>query len=147
MAAVSPMTSRADFAFLHLLRVRWSECDAQEIVFNVNYFLYYDIAVWEWVRALGFTMKNAPEFITARAECDFLGSAVFDDELLIGMRAARFGTKSMEMAAAVFRGEEVLNAGRLVYIHVKKGTRETAPLPEEFIAQASVFERTAPARK
>ena len=61
------MTAPADFAFLHPLRVRWSECDAQGIVFNVNYLLYYDIAVWEWTRALGFpTWETAPEFVTLR---------------------------------------------------------------------------------
>ncbi|MFZ5617174.1 MAG: acyl-CoA thioesterase [Pseudomonadota bacterium] len=48
------MTFRTDFSFFHPLRVRWSECDGQGIVFNVNYFLYYDIAIWEWTRALGY---------------------------------------------------------------------------------------------
>jgi len=28
--------SRSDFTFLHFLRVRWAECDAQGIVFNVK---------------------------------------------------------------------------------------------------------------
>ena len=32
------MVVRDDFAFLHPLRVRWAECDAQGIVFNANYF-------------------------------------------------------------------------------------------------------------
>ena len=68
------MTAPADFAFLHPLRVRWSECDAQGIVFNVNYFLYYDIAVWEWTRALGYASWNeAPEFLTAHAELQGVG--------------------------------------------------------------------------
>lgn len=141
------MTSLSDFAFLHPLRVRWNECDAQGIVFNVNYFLYFDIAVWEWTRALGYAMGEAPEFLTARAECDFLGSAFFDDELEIGMRARRFGTKSLEMAAALFRGGAPLGRGVLTYVYVKKGTRETAPLPEEFIARATAFERVKPDRK
>ena len=75
------MSARADFAFLHPLRVRWNECDAQGIVFNANYFVYYDIAIWEWTRALGYPRyTDAPEFVTAHAECDYLGSALFDDE-------------------------------------------------------------------
>lgn len=138
---------KSDFAFLHPLRVRWNECDAQGIVFNVNYFLYYDIAVWEWTRALGYPMREAPEFLTAHAECDYKGAALFDDELLIGARAARFGVKSMECAFAVFRGEETLNVGRIVYIYVRKGTRETAALPADFMARVDAFERMRPARK
>jgi len=142
------MNTAADFAFLHPLRVRWSECDAQGIVFNVNYFLYYDIAVWEWTRALGYARwDEAPEFLTAHAECDFKGSAFFDDELKIGIRAARIGVKSLDCACAVFRGDTLLNEGRLTYIYVRKGTRETAPLPEEYIDRLMRFERIAPARK
>lgn len=141
------MTSRADFSFLHPLRVRWSECDAQGIVFNVNYFLYYDIAIWEWTRALGYpTWDVAPEFLTAHAEADFKGSALFDDMLDIGIRAARFGTKSMDVAAAVFRGDELLNAGKITYVYVNKGTRETAPLPADFIERVTAFEAVKPER-
>lgn len=142
------MISRSDFAFLHPLRVRWSECDGQGIVFNVNYFLYFDIAIWEWTRALGYpTWDAAPEFLTAHAECDFKGPAVFDDELQIGIRAARLGTKSMDVAAAVFKGDALLNTGKLTYIYVKKGTRETAPLPADYVERVMAFERTKPERK
>jgi acyl-CoA thioester hydrolase len=142
------MPSIEDFAFTHPMRVRWNECDAQGIVFNVNYFLYYDNAVWEWTRALGFSRwAEAPEFLTAHAECDFLGSAFFDDELRIGICARRFGSKSMEVAGAVFRGDEVLNVGAIAYVYVRKGTRETAPLPAEFIERVTAFERVKPERK
>jgi acyl-CoA thioester hydrolase len=138
------LASRDDFALLHPLRVRWNECDIQGIVFNVNYFLYYDIAVWEWTRALGFEMKDAPEFVTAHAECDFLDSARFDEELLICMRAARLGEKSMDMAAAVFRGGDLLNMGKLTYVHVTKNTVEKSPIPDAFKGRVCNFERTPP---
>ncbi len=142
------MTARAEFAFLHPLRVRWAECDAQGIVFNANYFAYYDHAIWEWTRALGFkTWEAAPQFVTAHAECDYKAPARFDDELLIGVRAARFGTKSMEVRAAVFRGDDLLNIGKLNYVYVKAGTTEPAPLPPEFIERVTAFERTMPERK
>ena len=142
------MTAPSDFAFLHPLRVRWNECDAQGIVFNVNYLLYFDIAVWEWTRALGYpTWREAPEFVTARVESDFKGSAVFDDELAIGVRAARFGTKSWQAHCAVFRDGDLLNDGRITYVYVRKGTKETEPLPAEFVERVTRFERIAPERR
>jgi acyl-CoA thioester hydrolase len=140
------MTARNDFAFFYPLRVRWSECDGQGIVFNVNYFTYYDIAVWEWTRALGYVKwDEAPQFVTAHAESDYKASAVFDDEIEIAVRAARFGTKSMEVATAVFRGAELLNIGKLNYVYVNHGTTETAPLPEEFVKRVLAFESIRPA--
>lgn len=137
----------AGFALLHSLRVRWSECDAQGIVFNVNYFLYYDIAVWEWTRALGFaSWEDAPEFLTVRAEADFKGSAAFDDELLIGVRCVRIGRKSMTLEGAVFRGDTLLNIGRLTYVAVEKGTKTTRLLDAGLVGRILAFEKSAPER-
>jgi acyl-CoA thioester hydrolase len=38
---------KSDFTFFHRLRVRWSEVDMQKVVFNGNYFNYFDVAVYE----------------------------------------------------------------------------------------------------
>ncbi len=141
--------SETDFTFFHPLRVRWSECDAQGIVFNVNYFLYFDVAMTEYMRALGFSFigPEALEFYTVRAEADYRGSAVFDDELRIGVRCARLGTTSMSAAFIILRGDEVLTEGALTYVHALRGTKTTAPLPAFFIDRATAFERTPPERK
>lgn len=138
------MTSVEEFAFLHRLRVRWNECDAQGIVFNVNYLLYCDIAVWEWTRAIGYaTWQDAPEFVTARIESDFRAAAVFDDELEIGVRAGRFGTKSWRADFGVFRSGALLNETRVTYVHVRKGTKDSEPLPAHFMDRVRTFERRA----
>ena len=138
------MIDRTQFRFFHPLRVRWNECDAQGIVFNVNYFLYYDIGMFEWQRALGYSRDEAPELLTVRAEADYKASAVFDDELEIAMRCGRLGNKSMAMACGIFRGDELLNAGSLTYVYVTKGTIETAPLDPEFVERIKEFEATPP---
>ena len=31
--------------FVHRLRVRYGECDAQGVVFNANYLMYFDVAL------------------------------------------------------------------------------------------------------
>ncbi len=36
--------------FTHLLRVRYSECDAQKVVFNAKFVEYIDVAVTEFMR-------------------------------------------------------------------------------------------------
>lgn len=119
----------------------------QGIVFNVNYFLYFDIGIWEYTRALGYKQGDAPEFVTARAECDFKGSARFDDELLIGVRTAQLGRKSTRIAFAIFRGDELLADGANIYVAVKRGTTETMPLEDDYVARLLDFEKTAPERR
>ncbi len=140
-------TTKAAFTFLHPLRVRWGECDGQGIVFNVNYFLYFDVGITEYMRALGYQGDNILEFYTVNAEADFRGSAKFDDEIDVGIRCARLGTKSMLVAAAIFRGDELLTEGSLTYVHAEPGTQNTSPLPQAFIDQILAFERTPPERK
>lgn len=137
---------RAAFSLLHPLRVRWAECDAQGIVFNVNYFLYFDVAMTEWLRALGLQGEKTLEFYTVHAEADYKGSAKFDDMLDVGVRCVRLGCTSMTLEAAIFRGEEALTTGKLIYVHAEPKTQEKTPLPEDFIARVLAFEKTAPER-
>ena len=62
--------ARADFAFSHRFRVRWSEVDPQAVVFNARYLDYADIAITEYYRAVGFRElhPDAPlEFHVKRA--------------------------------------------------------------------------------
>ena len=43
--------------FTCYLRVRYGECDAQKVVFNSRYGDYVDVAVNEFLRALGFEVS------------------------------------------------------------------------------------------
>lgn len=138
------IVNKDNFAFLHPLRVRWNECDMHGIVFNVNYFLYYDIAMYEWQRAIGHSEFEHPDFITVHAQCDYLASARFDDELHVGIRCAGLGSKSLNLETAIFRGTELLNCGKLVYAHVLKGQTVTSALGADFIQRVMAFEKLAP---
>lgn len=134
------------FAMLHPLRVRWNECDMHGIVFNVNYFLYYDIAMYEWQCAVGGTVSEEPDFLTVHAECDYLQSAKFNDNLDVGVRCVGIGRKSVNLETAIFRGGHLLNRGRLTYVHVRKGSTETTAMESDLIARILAFEKIAPIR-
>jgi len=139
--------SRFDFTFTHPLRVRWAECDAQGIVFNANYFLYFDVGMTEYMRALGFMGDKMLEFFTVRAEADYRAPAKFDDEIEIAVRCARIGKTSMTLKAAIFRGDELLTEGALTYVHADPGTQEKSPLPRAFVEKVMAFENTPPEMK
>ena len=71
-------------AFSHPLRVRWSEVDAQGVVFNPNYFVYADVAVLEFFRAAGVPSDPASDIgqsYVVDAHATFRASAQFDDLL------------------------------------------------------------------
>ena len=46
--------SRDEFNYFYSFRVRYSEIDAQGIVFNAHYLTYFDSAMTEYLRNLGY---------------------------------------------------------------------------------------------
>lgn len=140
------MISRTAFTFFHPLRVRWAECDPQGIVFNVNYFLYFDVAMTEYMRALGYEGAASPEFFTVRAEADYRAPARFDETVEIGVRCIRLGRASMALELAIFRAETLLTEGRMTYVHAERGGSSSVPLPESLVGRILAFETTPPER-
>ena len=144
--------SRRDFAFFHDVRVRWAEVDAQGIVFNPNYFMYADLAVTEYMRAVGFPYPQGfAEFGTdtfaVHAEADFRAPAEFDDALSLAVRLARIGRTSLLFEVGVFRGEQLLAEVALTYVNATREGRRPAPVPPPFVERALAFEPVPPERK
>ena len=122
--------------FVHTLRVRYHECDAQGIVFNANWFTYFDVTLTEWFRAaLGsysaLVEEHGVDVVLAETGARFLGSARFDDELEVSVEVETLGTTSMVVAYTARRDGEVLVEGRTVYVFVDPETLAKAPIPED----------------
>jgi len=144
-----PAPLRRDFRFTERLRVRWAEVDLQKIVFNAHYLMYFDTAVAAYWRAMAMpyheTMSAlAGDFYVRHAELDYEASARYDDGLEIGMRCARLGRTSMRLQGAVFRGEQRLVHGELVYVFADPATQTAKPMPEPLRAWFEAFEAGAP---
>ncbi|MCP5431994.1 MAG: acyl-CoA thioesterase [Alphaproteobacteria bacterium] len=148
-APSSDRPGREQFAFAYSLRVRWSEVDPQGIVFNPNYFVYFDVAVTEYWRALGFpypdgfTALGVDTFARA-IEAEYLGSARFDDVIDVAIRTRRIGRSSLACAFAILRGDEILTRGEMVYVVADAATRRPVSVPEPLRAAILALERVAP---
>ena len=137
--------NRSEFRFLHRLRVRWAEIDAQKIVFNGHYLMYFDTAVAGYWRALGVPYAQAMEqmqgdIFVRKASLEYHASARYDDVLAVGVRCARVGTSSMLFSAAVFRQQELLVSGELVYVFADPQTQTSKPVPPALCAVFESFE-------
>jgi YbgC/YbaW family acyl-CoA thioester hydrolase len=91
---------RTDFRYFERLRVRWAEIDAQQIVFNGHYLMYFDTAIAGYWRALAMPYHETMtalggDMFVRKATLEYLGSAVYDDVLDVGMRCARVGNSSI----------------------------------------------------
>ena len=137
--------NRNDFRFSERLRVRWAEIDAQKIVFNGHYLMYFDTAVAGYWRALAMPYaetlaKLDGDLFVRKASVDYVGSAKYDDVLDIGMRCARIGSSSMLFSGAVFRADRLLVSCELVYVFADPQTQTSKPVPAELRKVIEAFE-------
>lgn len=141
--------ARNDFRFSHRLRVRWAEVDRQGIVFNGHYLMYFDIGVTEYYRAIGLPYpegleQHGTDLYVKKAELEYHAPAQYDDELDVCVRVPRLGRSSFDFLAEVFKGDELLVSGRLVYVNADPATRKSAPVPEFLRSAIRSYERIAP---
>jgi len=140
--------NRSNFRFFERLRVRWAEIDAQQIVFNGHYLTYFDTAVGGYWRALALpyaeTMQSlGGDLFVRKATLEYLGSARYDDQLEIGVRCERVGNSSMLVQCAVFRADELLVHGELIYVFADAQTQTPKPVPETLRQALTGFEAGA----
>jgi YbgC/YbaW family acyl-CoA thioester hydrolase len=140
---------RSEFRFLDRQRVRWAEIDAQKIVFNAHYLMYFDNAISGYWRAMALPYAQTMEYLAGdmfvrKATLEYEGSARYDDVLDIGMRCARIGNSSMVFSAAVFRQDELLVSGELVYVFADAQTQSSKPVPQELRDVLQAFEAGKP---
>jgi YbgC/YbaW family acyl-CoA thioester hydrolase len=112
---------RAEFRFLDRQRVRWAEVDMQQVVFNAHYLTYVDTAMGAFWRALALPYAETlaalgGDLFVRKATLEYLAPARYDDPLDIGIRCAGVGRTSLRFVAGVFRGDELLVHGEIVYV-------------------------------
>ena len=91
--------------FTHLLRVRYSEVDPQNVVFNARYAEYFDIAVSEYFRAVLGGYDVLFDFETdmqvVNLTINWKASAKFDDVLAFEVETKAIGTTSVTFAVRI----------------------------------------------
>lgn len=125
---------RSEFRFADPLRVRWAEVDMQKVVFNGHYLMYVDTAMGNFWRALALPYEATlqaldGDLFVRKSTLEYLAPARYDDALEVGIRFEGAGTSSLRFLAGVFRGEELLVHGEIVYVWTDAATRRPKPVP------------------
>ncbi len=129
----------AEPPFVYRLRVRFAECDPQKVAFNGVYGLYIDLAVFEFMRAMGFgesLVKGPLDYQVVKQSVEWTGPARFDQIVEISIWAKHLGNTSFTIATQ-FRiaGDHKVSAtGETIYVLVDAKTLTKTPLPAEFRA-------------
>jgi acyl-CoA thioester hydrolase len=129
--------TRDQFRFFHPFRVRYSEIDGQGVLFNAHYLTFYDTAITEFFRALGYdqfadAQKTGMDFHVVKAVVEYKAPIRFDWELDVGVRVARLGNSSLVFELAIFqKGQnDLLATGEIVWVNTDQTTQRPAPIPD-----------------
>jgi acyl-CoA thioester hydrolase len=141
--------AREAFACVHRLRVRWAEVDRQDIVFNGHYLTYFDVAVTEYWRAIGmqYPERIVPlgiDLYAVKSTVEYHAPARYDDWLDVHIRCARMGRTSLRFVLEIWRGDDHLVTGELIYVTADPSERKSRPVPAPLRAAITTYERTLP---
>jgi acyl-CoA thioester hydrolase len=117
------------------LRVRYIECDAQKVVFNSRYAEYVDVAVTEFLRAIGVL----PEFIDGPLDFQLVKQTVewkaparYDQVLELSMTPTRLGSTSFTIGTEfrIAGDDRVIVTVETVYVLVDARTLTKLAIPD-----------------
>jgi len=132
---------REEFWFHFPFRVRYSEVDAQAVVFNAHYLTYFDTAITEYFRALGYdylgeVARTGVDFHTVKSVVEYKAPIRFDEDIEVCVRVARIGRSSINLALAIFaKGSEDLRAtGEIIWVATDQKTHQSVAVTEDLRA-------------
>lgn len=127
--------TRSDFRFHHPFRVRYAEIDGQMVVFNAHYLTYFDTAITEYFRALGYDQAadakvTGIDFHTAKSLVEYKRPIRFDQEIDVCVRVGRIGRSSITLDLAIVgKGTDDLYAtGEIVWVYTDQASHRTVPV-------------------
>ncbi|MGY4178095.1 acyl-CoA thioester hydrolase [Bradyrhizobium sp. USDA 4518] len=132
---------REEFWFHFPFRVRYSEVDAQAVVFNAHYLTYFDTAITEYFRALGYdylgeVARTGIDFHTVKSVVEYKAPIRFDEDIEVCVRVAKVGRSSINLALAIFaKGSDDLRAtGEIIWVATDQKTHQSVAVTEDLRA-------------
>jgi len=122
--------------FRLLLRVRYGECDAQQVVFNARYGDYVDVATTEFYRVVFGSyqalLEQGLDSQVVRMVTDWSAPARFDDVLQLEVRTLRLGNSSFTLEVDIRRQTDQAAIARteITYVLVDARAFTKVAIPE-----------------
>jgi acyl-CoA thioester hydrolase len=125
------LASRAveGFDFVHRETVRFRDVDGMGHVNNAVYLTYLEEARIAFLRPMG---ADPSGMILARVEIDFRAPLSEGNELEIGVRPVRVGSKSFELAYEVRVGEKVAAEAKTVIVSYDYASGRSVAVPDRW---------------
>jgi acyl-CoA thioester hydrolase len=104
------------YPFVYRDRVRFRDLDGMGHVNNAVFFTYMESARIAFLSSLGAGVNPQQSLILARTEADFRSPIAFGEDVEVGVRTSRVGTKSFELEYEVRAGGRLAAEGKSVLV-------------------------------
>lgn len=126
---------RLPFKFHTPIQVRFNETDAQGHVNFGHYLFYFDVALTEYLAALGHPYKrmlaDGVDMLYVGSRTSYKSPAYFEDVLHVHARVGRFGNSSVRFDFQVFAESDgrAIADGEITVVMVDRNDRRKIPVP------------------
>lgn len=134
------------FKFSTPIKVRFNETDLQGHVNFGHYLFYFDVAVTDYLRAIGYPYEvmtaDGVDMLYVASKARYLSSAYFDEVLSIHARIGHIGNSSarFEFQAIAGRDGRAVAEGEITVVMVARATRRKISVPLKMREGVAKFE-------
>jgi len=135
------------FMFYYAIKVRYVETDAQGHVFFGHYYTYFDVAMMEYMRAIGFSYRDlldvGMDLLYVESLCRHQAPAYYDDVLNVHTHIGNIGDSSLTFEFSVYKegSDQLAATGHIVAVNVDKDTRRPMRVPDALRRAVQGYER------
>lgn len=143
---MKPAEDAQRYRYFSTIRVRYTDMDAQERVFFGTYLTYFDMALTDYFRAVGYDYDHMKaegfDFYYVEALTRFKTGAVFEEELHVHLTIENFGNTSFTCRCAIFEeiSGRLVNWGHMVGVMVDRKSGKPVRVPDSFRRAVAQFE-------
>ena len=131
------MSLRNKNSFSYNFRIRYSEVDAQKIVYNSHYLTFLDVSIFEFFDAIGFNQEEYiketnNEFHTVRAVVEYKAPATLGDTIEVLTRIKKIGNSSITFQQEIYlhESDKLLATGEIVWVNTNQEEMVPTTVPD-----------------
>ena len=131
------MSLRNKKSFSYNFRIRYSEVDAQKIVYNSHYLTFLDVSIFEFFDAIGFNQEEYiketnNEFHTVRAVVEYKAPATLGDTIEVLTRIKKIGNSSITFQQEIYlhESDKLLATGEIVWVNTNQDEMVPTTVPD-----------------
>jgi len=140
--------SRSQFSFYYSFRIRYSEVDAQGIVFNAHYLTFFDTAMTEYLRNINYNYVQEVEdrnedFHTVKTLVEYKHPIKFDQIIDVCLKVKKIGRSSLTFYIEIHPEEKnsVLATGEVIWVNANQKSHKSVELSKDLCQKIRDLEK------